>query len=242
MLRRALTLGLAVAAIALGPSVPAAAATNVERTVESASVQSDLIALINGYRASRGLQQVSGNGALTGAAAWMAADMAAKSYMSHVSSDGRSPSQRMSAFGYPAGSVSTGENLAAGYSTASAVFAGWQASAVHNAILLSPNYNAVGVGVGYNANSTYKWYWAADFGGSGAGTVSVNPPPPPPPQPRQPVLPRVVVEPRASVPQPAEETMDPEAAAIAARAAFLREVGERRIAHLIAVLLRMGGI
>ena len=240
MLRRALTLGLAVAAI-FGPSVPAAAATNVERTVASASAQSDLIALINGYRASHGLQQVSGNGALTSAAAWMATDMAAKNYMSHVSSDGRSPSQRMSAFGYPAGSVSTGENLAAGYSTASAVFAGWQASAAHNAILLSPNYNAVGVGLGYNANSTYKWYWAADFGGSGAGTVRVNPPPPPPPQP-QPVVTRAVVEPRASVPQPAEETMDPEAAAIAARAAFLREVGERRIAHLIAVLIRMGGI
>ena len=241
MLRRALTLGLAVAAIAFGPSVPAAAATDVERTVERASAESDLIALINGYRASRGLQQVSGNGALTSAAVWMATDMAAKNYMSHVSSDGRSPSQRMSAFGYPAGSVETGENLAAGYSSASAVFAGWQTSAAHNAILLSPNYKAVGVGLGYNANSTYKWYWAANFGGSGAGSVRVDPPPPPP-QPRQPVVTRVVVEPRASVPQPAEVTMDPEAAAIAARAAFLREVGERRIAHLIAVLLRMGGI
>jgi uncharacterized protein YkwD len=242
MLRRALTLGLAVAAITFGPSVPAAAATNVERTVERASAQSDLIALINGYRASRGLQQVSGNGALTSAAAWMAADMAAKNYMSHVSSDGRSPSQRMSAFGYAAGSVYTGENLAAGYSSATAVFAGWQTSAAHNAILLGPNFNAVGVGLGYNANSTYKWYWAADFGGSGGGTVKVNAPPPPPPQPRQPVVTRVVVEPRASVPQQVEETIDPEAAAIAARVAFLQGVGARRIAHLIAVLHRMAAI
>jgi uncharacterized protein YkwD len=241
MLRSALTLGFAVAAIALGSSTPAAAVTKADRTVQAGSAQSDLIALINGYRASHGVQQVSANGALTNAAAWMAADMAAKNYMSHVSSDGRSPTQRMSAFGYPAGSTYTGENLGAGYASASAILAGWQASAAHNAILLSANYNAVGIGLGYNASSTYKWYWAADFGGAG-GTVRVVAPAPQP----QPVVARAATAPRASAPQPdpepAEETVDPETAAQAARVAFLESVGARRVARLFAMLLRMGVI
>lgn len=239
MLRSALVLGFAIAAIALGSSGAAAAATTVERTVEITSAQSDLIALINGYRASHGLQQIAVNGALTNAAAWMAADMAAKNYMSHISSDGRSPTQRLSAFGYPAGSLYTGENLAAGYASAGAVLGGWQASAAHNAILLSPNYNAVGIGLGYNANSTYKWYWAAEFGGPG-GTVRVVAPQP------QPVVARAATAPRASVPEPepepVEETVDPETAAKLARAAFLESVVARRVAHLFAIFLRMGVI
>ncbi len=247
MPRRALTIIFAVAAIATSSSAPAAAATRVERSLERTSAQTDLLALINTYRASNGRQAVSPNGALTSAAAWMAGDMAAKNYLAHVSSDGRSPTQRMSAFGYPAASTYTGEDLGAGFGTAGAVLAGWQASAAHNAVLLDPHYNAVGIGLAYNASSTYKWYWVADFGGSG-GTVSVSvPPPSPPPQP-QPAVARAAVAPRGSAPQPAEdtqpaeETVDPEAAAQAARIAFMEEVGARRIAHLFAVLQRMGVI
>jgi uncharacterized protein YkwD len=240
MLRRTMTLGVAVVAMAIGSAPAAAAAVKVERTADVTSAQSDLAALINGYRAGHGLQQVSANGALTNAASWMAADMAAKNYMSHVSSDGRSPTQRMSAFGYPAGSVYTGEDLGAGYASASAVLAGWQASAQHNAILLSPNFNAIGIGLGYNANSTYKWYWVADFGGPG-GSVRVVTPVAPAPQP-QPAVTRALVAPRAAAPQPepVEETVDPEAAAQAARLAFLESIGERRLAHLCVMLQRMG--
>ena len=91
MLRRALTIAFAVAVIALGSSAPAVAATRIEQSAQSASAQSDLISLINVYRSSNGLQQVASNGALTAAATWMASDMAAKNYIGHVSSDGRSP-------------------------------------------------------------------------------------------------------------------------------------------------------
>jgi len=251
MLRHALTIAFAVAAIAIGPSTLAAAFTAVGVSSQSASAQNDLIALVNAYRASNGLQAVSPNGGLTAAAGWMAGDMASRNYIGHVSSDGRSPTQRMSAFGYPTTSMYTGENLGAGYGTAGAVLAGWQASAAHKAVLLNPNYNAIGVGLVYEPNSTYKWYWAADFGGPG-GTVKVIAPPaasqavaptrsvsaPA----AQAAAPRAVAAPRGSDPQPAEESVDPEAAAIAARVAFMEELGARRIAHLLAVLFRMGAI
>jgi uncharacterized protein YkwD len=135
LLRRALTLAFAVAAVALGSSGSAAGVTKVEQSTASATAQSEVIALINAYRASNGLQAVSPNGALTAAASWMAGDMAARNYIGHVSSDGRSPTQRMSAFGYPATSMYTGEDLGAGYATAGGVLAGWQASTAHNAVL-----------------------------------------------------------------------------------------------------------
>ena len=135
----------------------------------------------------------------------------------------------------------------AGYATAGAVLAGWQTSAAHNAVLLNPNYNAVGIGLGYNASSTYKWYWAADFGGPG-GTVKVAVPPPPARAPvaqaaptrAEPVAERAAPAPRGEAAQPAQETTDPEAEAHAARVAFLDAIGERRIMHLFAVLQRMG--
>jgi uncharacterized protein YkwD len=216
MLRRALATLFAVAAIAIGSSASAATATSVERSLESATDQSDLVALINAYRTSNGLQAVSPNGALNSAAGWMAGDMAARNYIGHVSSDGRSPTQRMWAFGYPATSMYTGEDLGAGYGTASAVLAGWQASAAHNAVLLDPNYDALGIGLVYEPNSTYKWYWAADFGGPG-GTVKVIVPPAARPE---------LVAARGAT----------------AQIAFIEGLGARRIAHLFAVLLRMGAI
>ena len=215
LLRRALALAFAVSAIGIGFSASAAALTKVERSVEAATVQNDLIALVNAYRLGNGLQAVFSSGALTAAAGWMAGDMAARNYIGHVSADGRSPTERMSAFGYPATSMYTGEDLGAGYGTAGAVFAGWQASPAHNAVLLNPNYNAVGIGLVSEPSSTYKWYWAADFGGPG-GTV------------------KVIVAPAARAAGAPRE--------VAARTVFFEELAARRIAHLFAVLARMGAL
>ena len=238
MLRRGLAIAFAVAAIAIGSSGSAAAVSSVERSMWNATAQSDLIALINGYRTSHGLPVVSPNSALGAAAAWMAGDMAARNYIGHVSWDGRSPTQRMTAFGYPATSMYTGEDLGAGYGTASAVLAGWQASPAHNAVLLNPNYNAIGIGLSYEPGSTYKWYWAADFGGPG-GTAKVIVPSAPE---AHPAAARAATVPQGSATETTVETVDPEATVRAARIAFVGEQGARRIAHLITVLLRMGAI
>lgn len=243
MLRRAaVVLAFALVSIPVSSSGSADAVTIVAPTPRSANAQSDLIALINAYRTGNGLQALSANGALTAAAGWMAGDMAARNYIGHVSSDGRSPTQRMSAFGYPATSMYTGEDLGAGYASAGAVLIGWQASSAHNAVLLNPNYDAVGIGVVYQPGSTYKWYWAADFGGPG-GTVKVVVPPV---LETQSAPARAVAAPRGPAPQALSsasiDTVDPEAAARAARIAFIEELAARRIAHLFAVLLRMGAI
>src|SRR5256886_15298843 len=102
---------------------------------------------------------------LTSAAKWMSTDMGSRNYFAHTSLDGRSPTQRMADAGYPAFGTWTGEDLAAGYTTTVDVLNGWINSPAHYAVLVNPQYHAIGVGRGYATGSTYGWYWAADFGG-----------------------------------------------------------------------------
>ncbi|HEY8655620.1 MAG TPA: CAP domain-containing protein [Candidatus Limnocylindria bacterium] len=128
--------------------------------------ESTLLAAVNDFRAGRGLPTLVSSDTLTYAAKWMATDMAVNSYLSHTSLDGRSPTQRMADFGYPAFATWAGEDLAAGYSSAADVLNGWIASPAHFAVLTNPNYRAIGLGRAYSAGSTYGWYWAADFGGT----------------------------------------------------------------------------
>jgi hypothetical protein len=129
------------------------------------SGESDLLAQVNSFRASRGLSTLVVSDPLTAAAKWMATDMAVHNYFSHTSLDGRSPTQRMADAGYPAFSTWAGEDLAAGYTSAAQVLQGWINSPAHLAVLTNPAYRAIGIGRAYAAGSQYGWYWAADFGG-----------------------------------------------------------------------------
>jgi len=127
--------------------------------------EQDLVARINSFRASRGLPTLAVSDTLTTAAKWMSLDMGARNYFAHTSLDGRSPTQRMYDAGYPAFGTWTGEDLAAGYTTTADVLNGWINSPAHYAVLVNPQYHAIGVGRGYTTGSTYGWYWTADFGG-----------------------------------------------------------------------------
>jgi hypothetical protein len=102
---------------------------------------------------------------LTFAAKWMATDMAVYNYFSHTSRDGRAPVQRMSDAGYPGAQTYTGENMAAGYASATEVLNGWMNSPAHYAVLTNPNYRAIGVGRASSVSSIYSNYWVMDVGG-----------------------------------------------------------------------------
>src|SRR5262249_14214427 len=94
-------------------------------------------------------------------------------YFGHDLHDGTSFSQNMINFGYTNFGGTSGENIAAGYSTASSVFSAWKSSVGHNANMLMANYTAIGIGRAYGAKSTYGWYWTTDFGGYVAGSAVV---------------------------------------------------------------------
>jgi uncharacterized protein YkwD len=144
--------------VAVPGSIPAAAATLDAQ-------EADLVALVNSFRAARGLARLAVSDTLTFAAKWMATDMAVYNYFSHTSRDGRAPVQRMTDAGYPGPQTYTGENMAAGYVSASEVLNGWLNSATHYAVLINPNYRAIGVGRAHSASSSYHTYWVMDVGG-----------------------------------------------------------------------------
>jgi uncharacterized protein YkwD len=127
--------------------------------------EQDLVARINAFRAARSLPILAVSDTLTAAAKWMSVDMGSRNYFAHTSLDGRSPTQRMADAGYPAFGTWTGEDLAAGYTTTTDVLNGWINSPAHYAVLVNPQYRAIGVGRAYATGSTYGWYWTADFGG-----------------------------------------------------------------------------
>jgi uncharacterized protein YkwD len=129
------------------------------------SAEQDLVARINAFRAARGLPTLAISDTLTSAAKWMSGDMSSRNYFAHTSLDGRSPTQRMADAGYPAFGTWTGEDLAAGFTATGDVLNGWINSPAHYAVLVNPQYHAIGVGRGYASGSTYGWYWTADFGG-----------------------------------------------------------------------------
>ena len=58
-----------------------------------------------------------------------------------------------------------GENLGAGYRTASEAFTGWKDSPGHNANMLGPNYTAMGISRRFVSGSPHGWYWTNEFGG-----------------------------------------------------------------------------
>jgi uncharacterized protein YkwD len=157
--------------------------------------------LINSYRQANGLGTLSIDPSLEDAARWMSQDMGAKNYFSHTDSLGRDPFQRMVAFGYNYNTWE-GENIAAGYSTAQAVFDAWKASAGHNANMLNPNYKVMGIAMVYTAGSSYGWYWTNDFGG-------FVPNPSPPQQQTPTVTPTAAATPTATPARTATPTATP---------------------------------
>ncbi|MDY7228896.1 CAP domain-containing protein [Hyalangium rubrum] len=89
-------------------------------------------------------------------------DMAVNNIFSHTGSNGSTPFQRMNLAGYTY--KYAGENIAAGYSTPSAVVTGWMASTGHCNNIMNVNYKHLGVGYYLRSGSTYSHYWTQDFG------------------------------------------------------------------------------
>jgi uncharacterized protein YkwD len=131
------------------------------------------LTLINNYRAQNGVGKLQVSATLQGAAQWMSADMAAKNYVNHTDSLGRSSGFRLYDFGYFYSPW--GENIAGGYSDAQSMFTGFQTACdpdatgactyAHRKNMLNPSFQAIGIGRAYGSNSSFGWYWTTDFGG-----------------------------------------------------------------------------
>ena len=174
-------LGGAIAA-GIGTTRTAEALTNCSVSDYSVSGEEQtFLTLINDYRAQNGRPALSLSNGLNRMASWHAGDMASKSYFSHTDSLGRSFGTRLSQCDASGGYA--GENIAAGYQSAQAVFDGWRRSSGHNANMLNPNFRYIGIS--RVTGGSYGVYWVTDFssinpGGSSSGG-GTNPTPTPPP-------------------------------------------------------------
>jgi len=127
--------------------------------------------LINNYRVSKGLQPLLVSDRLSEAGDRHSSDMGKYRFFDHYTTGGSdwfaigsSPWDRMAVSGYSY-NTSKGENIAAGYATAAAVFTGWKNSAGHNANMLSANFKVLGISLVTVSGSLYATYWTTDFGG-----------------------------------------------------------------------------
>ncbi len=192
LFRRALALAAVIAAIVVAapagvPGTPAVAGAAVGDCTPGANwgtlrqdLATQVVQLVNQHRASRGLSQLTVTTPLTNAAVWKSRHMAYYRYMQHADPAppvARSVSDRLQACGYPTTTAGWGENIAYGYSTASAVMQAWLNSAGHRANIENASFRAIGVAAA--ASSTGTLYWTQEFGTSTTG--GSTPPPPPAP-------------------------------------------------------------
>ena len=124
----------------------------------------EVVLLVNAERAGQGLAPLQVDDRLTAAAQGHARDMAQNDFFSHTGANGSTFDERIRDEGYSGGSL--GENIAAGYSSAEAVVAGWMDSPGHRANILNSSFGHIGVGHVLEAGSQYGHYWSQSFGGS----------------------------------------------------------------------------
>jgi len=125
---------------------PAAAAASPEQQVAS---------LINAERARAGLPKLAMDTRLNAPAETWSSHLAKTKTFKHSTASWRLA--RINLYGWK----SSGENIAAGFTSAAAVVDAWMHSAGHKANILAKAYK--GIGVGYVAGGPYGHYWTVVF-------------------------------------------------------------------------------
>ena len=165
-LARAVSISLAIIATACGKSArvaPDPSTRPAEVVIASADSASETVVVrTNAERRKLGLPVLARSNLLMRAAQLQADQMAAALTMAHDLPRARYPGMedRFRAVGYTY--AASGENVAAGYPSATAVVAGWMTSPGHRANITSTRYSEMGAGVATGRNG--RRYWAEVFG------------------------------------------------------------------------------
>jgi uncharacterized protein YkwD len=115
-------------------------------------------AMLNAYRASRGLGPVRLDPALNAMAQRQADAMVAANALSH--DVGGSFSSRLAGAGVDA--TEAGENVGGGYYSTEEALTGWRGSPEHDANLLIARATRFGIAVAKDARTQYRVYWAME--------------------------------------------------------------------------------
>lgn len=123
---------------------------------EQASVEQEVVRLVNVERAKAGLSPLTSDWELARVAKYKSQDMHDKNYFSHTSPTYGSPFNMMKNFGISY--KSAGENIAKGQKTAAQVVNAWMNSSGHRANIMSTSYTHIGVGYVVDGH-----YWTQMF-------------------------------------------------------------------------------
>lgn len=123
---------------------------------EQASVEQEVVKLINVERANAGLPALKNDWELARVAESKSQDMHDKQYFDHTSPTYGSPFDMMKTYGITY--KSAGENIAQGQKSAAEVVKAWMNSEGHRANILSKNFTHIGVGYVKDGN-----YWTQMF-------------------------------------------------------------------------------
>lgn len=153
---------LVVALVAVLVGVLGAAPASADQSAD------DVAAQVNAQRAANGLGALVRDPALDAAATAWAQQMASTGTFAHSTNDFRL------SYATPGWTSCCGENIAAGYTSASAVMTAWMASSGHRANILG-SYTNIGVGHVTVAGSPYGQYWVQVFATYPAVAASATP-------------------------------------------------------------------
>jgi len=129
-------------------------------------------ALVNAYRAQKGLGPVRLSSQLESAALAHSKDLAQSDRISHYGSDGSDTWDRVRRAGYDA--RVTAENVGTGQRSLSEVFRGWQNSPDHDANLLLPDAEEMGIAMVNQPDTQFKTFWTLVLGAPASSPVKVS--------------------------------------------------------------------
>jgi uncharacterized protein YkwD len=124
---------------------------------ENAGFERSLLTLINQARSAAGIPALVEQAQLTGVARSHSAAMGCDQFFDHVDPEAGDVEARVTAAGYSFTAI--GENIAAGYESAQAVFDAWAQSPAHEENMLNPAFSQVGIGYVLIEGSQYGSYW-----------------------------------------------------------------------------------
>ncbi|MCX7950695.1 MAG: SafA/ExsA family spore coat assembly protein [Clostridiales bacterium] len=127
--------------------------------VETKSIESEVVRLVNVERAKAGLPALKENWQLSRIARYKSQDMINKNYFSHYSPTYGSPFDMIESFGIKFSAA--GENIAMGQRTPQEVMNAWMNSPGHRSNILSPSYTEIGVGLAKDKSG--RCYWTQMF-------------------------------------------------------------------------------
>ncbi len=148
------------------PQTPGTQQPSAPQTQTPQELAAEVVRLVNVERAKEGLPALGTFDSLTQAAEIRAPEL--PTLFSHDRPDGSSCFTALDATGASKGAYTSGENIAAGSSTAADVVEQWMNSPGHRANILNKDFTHIGVGY-CKSGSGYGHYWVQMF----VGTKSV---------------------------------------------------------------------